>query len=143
MSHFPNQSYYGQYYFNPQWIPAAGGSQPSVVYNNVVNFTVGPDGTHYFHQTYSGQFVAPQGPTVDMKMVRYKIPPQQSTRAMRLYSPFRAGTKNPPLYIRDPRGAAKLRYRNRAKITVLFCDQKPYPFRTAQNLSGISSVNIT
>ena len=70
MSHFPNQSYYGQYYFNPQWIPAAGGSQPSVVYNNVVNFTVGPDGTHYFHQTYSGQFVAPQGPTVDMKMVR-------------------------------------------------------------------------
>ncbi|KAM7429972.1 hypothetical protein ABFA07_019255 [Porites harrisoni] len=68
MSHFPNQSYYGQYYFNPQWIPAAGGSQPSVVYNNVVNFTVGPDGTHYFHQTYSGQFVAPQSPTVDMKM---------------------------------------------------------------------------
>ena len=97
MSHFPNQSYYGQYYFNPQWIPAAGGSQPSVVYNNVVNFTVGPDGTHYFHQTYSGQFVAPQGPTVDMKMVRYKIPPQQSTRAMRLYSPFCARTKNPPL----------------------------------------------
>lgn len=97
MSHFPNQSYYGQYYFNPQWIPAAGGSQPSVVYNNVVNFTVGSDGTHYFHQTYSGQFVAPQGPTVDMKMVRYKIPPQQSTRAMRLYSPFRARTKNPPL----------------------------------------------
>ena len=86
MSHFPNQSYYGQYYFNPQWIPAAGGSQPSVVYNNVVNFTVGPDGTHYFHQTYSGQFVAPQGPTADMKMVREKIPPQQSTRAMRLFT---------------------------------------------------------
>ena len=142
MSHFPNQSYYGQYYFNPQWIPAAGGSQPSVVYNNVVNFTVGPDGTHYFHQTYSGQFVAPQGPTVDMKMVRYKIPPQQSTRAMRLYIHLFVPARK-TLRFRDPRGAAKLRYRNRAKITVLFCDQKPYPFRAAQNLSGISSVNIT
>ena len=71
MSHFPNHSYCGQYYFNPQWIqPETGGSSPSVVYNNVVNFTVGPDGTHYFHQTYSGQFVAPPGPTTDMKMVR-------------------------------------------------------------------------
>lgn len=70
MSHLPNHSYYGQYYFNPQWVETAGGSTPSVVYNNVVNFTVGPDGTHYFHQTYSGQFVAPSGPTVDMKNVR-------------------------------------------------------------------------
>ena len=49
---------------------------------------------------------------------------------MRLYSPFRAHTKSHRF--RNPRGAAKLRYRNRAKITVLLCDQKPYPFRAAQ-----------
>ena len=28
----------------------------------------------------------------------------------------------------DRRGAASLRYRNRAEITVLMCEQKPYPF---------------
>ena len=71
MSYFPNHSYFGQYYFNPQWIQAPEGNPPSVVYNNVVNFTVGPDGTHYFHQTYSGQFVAPSGPTADSKTVRH------------------------------------------------------------------------
>lgn len=70
MSHFPHHSYFGQYYFNPQWVQAAGGTS-SIVYNNMVNFTVGPDGTHYFHQMYSGQFVAPPGPTADTKMVRY------------------------------------------------------------------------
>jgi len=31
------------------------------------------------------------------------------------------------LYFRDQRGAASLRYGNRAKITVLMCEQKPYP----------------
>ena len=30
------------------------------------------------------------------------------------------------LHFRDRRGAALLRYRNRAKITVLMCEQKPY-----------------
>ncbi|XP_068743480.1 uncharacterized protein [Montipora capricornis] len=68
MSHFPQHSYFGQYYFNPQWVQTVGSGSPSVVYNNVVNFTVAPDGTHYFHQTYSGQFIAPSSPTVDMKM---------------------------------------------------------------------------
>ena len=29
------------------------------------------------------------------------------------------------LHFRDRRGAATLRYRNRAKITVLMCEQKP------------------
>ena len=29
------------------------------------------------------------------------------------------------LHFRDQRGAASLRYRNRAKITVLMCEQKP------------------
>ena len=31
------------------------------------------------------------------------------------------------LHFRDPRGAASLRYRNRAKVTVVMCEQKPYP----------------
>ena len=31
------------------------------------------------------------------------------------------------LYFRDQRDAALLRYGNRAKITVLMCEQKPYP----------------
>ena len=31
------------------------------------------------------------------------------------------------LHFRDRRGAASLRYRNRAKITVVMCEQKPYP----------------
>ena len=31
------------------------------------------------------------------------------------------------LRFRDRRGADSLRYRNRAKITVLMCEQKPYP----------------
>ena len=31
------------------------------------------------------------------------------------------------LHCRDWRGAASLRYRNRAEITVLMCEQKPYP----------------
>ena len=70
MNQLPQHSYFGQYYFNPQWVQATGSGSPSVVYNNVVNFSVGPDGTHYFHQTYSGQFVAPSASTVDMKMVR-------------------------------------------------------------------------
>ena len=30
------------------------------------------------------------------------------------------------LYFKDRRGADSLRYRNRAKITVLMCEQKPY-----------------
>lgn len=70
MNQLPQHSYFGQYYFNPQWVQATDSGSPSVVYNNVVNFSVGPDGTHYFHQTYSGQFVAPSASTVDMKMVR-------------------------------------------------------------------------
>ncbi|XP_029212023.2 nucleomorphin-like [Acropora millepora] len=68
MNQLPQHSYFGQYYFNPQWVQATDSGSPSVVYNNVVNFSVGPDGTHYFHQTYSGQFVAPSASTVDMKM---------------------------------------------------------------------------
>ena len=32
-----------------------------------------------------------------------------------------------PLFSRDRRGAASLRYRNRAQITVFMCEQKPYP----------------
>jgi len=38
------------------------------------------------------------------------------------------------------RGAASLRYRNRAEITILMCEQKPYRvwyFVSAQDLSGI------
>ena len=70
MNQLPQHSYFGQYYFNPQWVQTTDSGSPSVVYNNVVNFSVGPDGTHYFHQTYSGQFVAPSASTVDMKMVR-------------------------------------------------------------------------
>ena len=31
------------------------------------------------------------------------------------------------LHFRDPRGAASLRYRNRVEISVLICEQKPYP----------------
>ena len=30
------------------------------------------------------------------------------------------------IHFQDRRGAASLRYRNRAKITVLMCEQKPY-----------------
>ena len=33
------------------------------------------------------------------------------------------------LRFRDGRAAASLRYRNRAKITVLMCEQEPYPVR--------------
>ena len=29
--------------------------------------------------------------------------------------------------LRDPRGASSLRYRNRTEISVLICEQKPYP----------------
>ena len=32
-----------------------------------------------------------------------------------------------PLFSRDRRGAASVRYRDRAKITVLMCEQKHYP----------------
>ena len=40
------------------------------------------------------------------------------------------------LHLRDQRGAASLRYRNRAVITVLMCEQKPairYGFHTGGN----------
>ena len=73
MNYQPNLSYCGQYYFNPQWAEVVGGSNAlSLIYNNVVNFTVGSDGTHYFHQIYSGQFIPPVPPTVS-KTVRIKI----------------------------------------------------------------------
>ena len=32
-----------------------------------------------------------------------------------------------PLFSRDRRGAASLRYRNRAQFTLFICEQKPYP----------------
>ena len=72
MSYVPDHSYIGQYYFNPQWVQIAGENSPSsLVYGNVVNYSVGPDGTHYFHQTYSGQFLAPTTQTVQsVKAVR-------------------------------------------------------------------------
>ena len=52
-----------------------------------------------------------------------------------------APTRYVTLRLRDQRRAASLRYRNRAEITVLMCDQKPYPacfsvFAPAQKLSG-------
>lgn len=65
MSYVPNHPYMGQYYFNPQWIQIAGENSPSsLVYGNMVNFSVGPDGTHYFHQMFSGPFYAPTTQTV-------------------------------------------------------------------------------
>ena len=36
-------------------------------------------------------------------------------------------TRFATLYVRDLGGAVSLRYRNRAEITVLVCEQKPYP----------------
>ena len=43
------------------------------------------------------------------------------------------------LLFRYWRGAASLRHRNQAKITVFVCEQKPYPvFAPAQKLSGIA-----
>ena len=42
------------------------------------------------------------------------------------------------IHFQDRRGAASLRYRNRAKITVLTCEQKHYPvFVSAQEQSGV------
>lgn len=70
MSYTPNHSYRGNYYYNPHWIQASGSNPPSLVYGNMVNFTVGPDGTHYFHQMYTGQFTAPASQTVEL-VVRY------------------------------------------------------------------------
>ena len=40
-----------------------------------------------------------------------------------VWTPIRYAT----LHFRELRGAASLCYRNRAKITVLMCEQKPYP----------------
>ncbi|XP_078357769.1 uncharacterized protein LOC144642621 isoform X2 [Oculina patagonica] len=75
MSYVPNHSYIGQYYFNPQWVQVAGENSPSsLVYGNVVNYSVGPDGTHYFYQTYSGQFVAPTTQTVQSVTKTYAPP---------------------------------------------------------------------
>ena len=73
MSYVPDHSYMGQYYFNPQWIHIAGENSPSsLVYGNMVNFSVGPDGTHYFHQMFSGPFIAPTTQTVpSVKTVCY------------------------------------------------------------------------
>ena len=45
-------------------------------------------------------------------------------------------------HFRARHSAASLRYRNRAEITVLKCEQKPYlVFMPAQKLSGIMSVD--
>ena len=45
------------------------------------------------------------------------------TKSYPVWSPIRFLN----LRFRDRRGADSLRYRNRAKITVLMCEQKPYP----------------
>ena len=45
-------------------------------------------------------------------------------------------------HVRDRHSAASFRYRNRAVITVLKCEQKPYlVFMAAQKLSGVRSVD--
>ena len=56
----------------------------------------------------------------------------QFHRALRLYVFLQSGIERTlsiwyaTLHFRDQRGTASLRYRNRAKITVLMCEQKPY-----------------
>ena len=58
---YPNGYQYGRYYYNPSCSTSSASfnQQPQVVYSNVVNFTVAPDGTHYFHQTFNGNFTVP------------------------------------------------------------------------------------
>ena len=45
-----------------------------------------------------------------------------------VWTPVHEATKcgSDNLLFRDRRGAASLRYRNRAKLAVLICEQKPY-----------------
>ncbi|KAJ7383121.1 hypothetical protein OS493_030653 [Desmophyllum pertusum] len=76
----PNHSYLGQYYFNPQWIEGAGDNPPSVIYGNVVNFSVGVDGTHYFYDTFTGQFIAPTTPTVASKVSVAPLPYDEAVK---------------------------------------------------------------
>nr|XP_058973843.1 clumping factor B-like [Pocillopora verrucosa] len=64
MSYTPNHSYRGNYYYNPHWVQASGENPPLLVYGNMVDFTVGPDGTHYFNQVHNGPFTAPSSQTV-------------------------------------------------------------------------------
>lgn len=66
MSYTPNHSYRGNYYYNPHWVQASGENPPLLVYDNMVDFTVGPDGTHYFNQVHDGPFTAPPTQTVEI-----------------------------------------------------------------------------
>ncbi|XP_032240528.2 uncharacterized protein LOC116619656 [Nematostella vectensis] len=56
--------FFGHHYFNPQFVSYEETGEPAVLYSNAVYFTVSRDGTHYFHQTYSGQFLTAQPPVV-------------------------------------------------------------------------------
>jgi hypothetical protein len=47
--------YCGHHYYNPQWI-FQDEQTPALMYNDAVYFTVSEDGTHYYHQTFKGQF---------------------------------------------------------------------------------------
>ena len=60
---------------------------------------------------------------------------------------MRSGIVWPPIRYVTP-GAASLRYRNRAKIIVLMCEQKPYPlwfsiWRKTYLVKGENSLNLT
>lgn len=45
----------GHHYFNPQWV-YQDQNTPALMYNDAVYFTVSDDGTHYFHQSFKGEF---------------------------------------------------------------------------------------
>ena len=60
---------------------------------------------------------------------------------------MRSGIVRPPIWY-VTLGAASLRYRNRAKIIVLMCEQKPYPpwfsiWRKTYLVKGENSLNLT
>ena len=60
---------------------------------------------------------------------------------------MRSGIVRPPIWYATL-GAASLRYRNRAKIIVLMCEQKPYPLwfsirRKSYPVKGENSLNLT